>query len=143
MELVVQMTLNVMEMLALLVNQGLANVIQFIFGIVHMFWVVDYRMADVKILKHMVCRVRARMKPLLTIIVPADGALKLTGYLLTTEVITFSHLVMAQLLGIWKIVIYHAFIRKNVEMDIRFACLRTMMVTIDVFLFQQNLHGVV
>ena len=70
------MTLNVTKLLVLLVNQALVNVLQFIFGIVRMFWVVDYRMADVKTLKHMVCRVRARVKPLLTIIVPTDGPLK-------------------------------------------------------------------
>jgi hypothetical protein len=98
MELVVQMTLNVMEMLALLVNQGFANVIQFISGIVLMFWVGDYRMADAKTLKHMVCRVRVRVKPLLTIIVPADGALKLTVYLRME--VTIFHLALVQLHGI-------------------------------------------
>jgi hypothetical protein len=76
MEMAVQMTLNVTQMLVLLVNQVLASVIQFIFGIVHMFWVVDYQMVVVKIKKHMECRVRARVKPHQIIYATIDGALK-------------------------------------------------------------------
>ena len=58
MELVVQMTMNAMQILVLPVNQVLVNVIQFIFVIVHMFWVVDYRMAVVKTKNLMVCTVK-------------------------------------------------------------------------------------
>ena len=139
MKLAVQMTLNVIQILVLHVNQVLANVIQFIFGIVHMFWVEDYRMVVVKIGMW------------------GSGYTNEWGYGATYGAIWSSQInrVYCNINGGWYlslqygtciymgIMIIRVFIRKNVGLDIHYACHPTMMVTKDVLLFQQNLSHVI